>query len=174
MEGGYLAVARLRKPHGLKGEVVAWPLTDEPDTVLAAGRLLTPIDEAGSPIGAPVVVERSRPYQRQWLLKFEGVGDRPTLEGWHQRVFGVPQSELRPPSEDELYIHEIPGSRVVVGDREIGVATELMEIPGGNRLLVVDVAGREVFVPFRKPLVRRIDRATRTIEVDPPEGLLEL
>ena len=68
MEGGYLAVARLKKPHGLKGEVVLWALTDEPDEVLAAGRELTPIDEAGVAIGEPVVIERSRPYHRQWLV----------------------------------------------------------------------------------------------------------
>jgi len=44
----------------------------------------------------------------------------------------------------------------------------------GARLLAVDVGGREVLVPFRKPIVVHLDRATRRIEIDPPAGLLEL
>ncbi len=174
MEGGYLAVARLKKPHGLKGEAVLWALTDEPDEVLAAGRELTPIDEVGNVVGTPVVIERCRPYHRQWLVKFDGIADRSVLEGWSQQVFGVRQSELRPPEQDELYLHEVPGIRVAVGGAEVGIAKELMEMPGGGRLLVVDAAGKEVLVPFRKPIVKRIDRAGRLIELDPPEGLLEL
>ena len=35
MEAAYLAVARFRKPHGLKGEAVCWVLTDEPEQDLA-------------------------------------------------------------------------------------------------------------------------------------------
>ncbi len=173
MEGGYLAVARLKKPHGLKGEVVVWTLTDDPETVLVAGRELVPVDEEGQAVGPPAVIERSRPFQRLWLLKFKGVADRTVVEGWGRRLFGVERSVLAPPSNDELYAHEVPGTTVVVGDTAVGQATGLMDIPGG-RLLVVDVDGREVLVPFRTPIVRRIDRRERTIEIDPPPGLLEL
>ncbi len=174
MAGGYLVVARLRKPHGLKGEVVAWSLTDEPERVLAAGRALVPVDEVGHEIGPPLVIERSRPYHRHWLLKFQDVDDRTAVEGWRQRLFGVPQEQLTAPGEDELYLHEIPGARVVVGGRDVGVAVGLSGAPGGNDLLTVEIDGREVLVPFCKPIVRRIDRATRRIELDPPPGLLEL
>lgn len=173
MEGGYLAVARLKKPHGLKGEVVVWTLTDDPETVLVVGRELVPVDEQGHAVGPPVVIERSRPFQRLWLLKFRGVADRTVLEGWGRRLLGVERSALAPPANDELYAHEVPGTTVVAGDRVVGQAAGLMDIPGG-RLLVVDVDGREVLVPFRTPIVRRIDRRERTIEIDPPPGLLEL
>ncbi len=54
MEAAYLAVARFRKPHGLKGEAVCWVLTDEPERVFTVGRLLTPVDENGDRIGEPV------------------------------------------------------------------------------------------------------------------------
>ncbi len=174
MAGGYLAVARLKKPHGLKGEVVLWALTDEPDDVLVVGREIVPVDEAGNAVGDPLVIERSRPFHRQWLVKFEGVVDRTELEGWGQRLFGVPQDELRQPEPDELYVHEIPGVRIVVGGDDVGVARDLVDMPGGGRLLSVEVGGKELLVPFRKPIVRRIDRAARLIELDPPNGLLEL
>jgi 16S rRNA processing protein RimM len=174
VEGGYLAVARLKKPHGLKGEAVVWALTDDPHEVLVPGRALVPVDDAGEPVDEALVIERSRPYHRQWLLKFEGIDDRSTLEGWPQRLFGVPQSELRPPGDNELYLHEVPGTAVVVGGRVVGQATGLVDLPGGGTLLEVDLGGRTVLVPFRRPIVTDVDRAARRITLDPPDGLLDV
>jgi ribosomal 30S subunit maturation factor RimM len=62
---------------------------------------------------------------------------------------------------------------VVVGGETIGVVKALARGPGQD-LLVIDIAGREQLVPFRKPIVKRVDRAARQIELDPPPGLLEL
>ncbi|HEX9693291.1 MAG TPA: ribosome maturation factor RimM [Gemmatimonadales bacterium] len=172
-DAAHLAVARIRKPHGLHGELVAWVLTDDPDRLFAAGRHLTPIDEAGDAVDEPVVVERSRAYQRQWLLKLAGVDDRSTAEGWRERLLGVARETLSPPRDDELYFHEIPGAVVRAGGETIGVARELLEAPGGT-LLSIDVNGREILVPFRAPLLKRIVRAERAIELELPDGLLDL
>lgn len=173
MEPAFLAVARLRKPHGLKGEAVVWLLTDEPEGALAPGRQLTPVDAAGRAVGPPLTIERSRRYHRQWLLKFHEVADRTMLEQWDNTLLGVPREELRKPTENEAYVHELPGMAVVVGGRAIGRVTDLIEVPAGQ-LLVVDVEGREVLVPFRQAIVRLVDREQRRIEMEPPAGLLEL
>ena len=173
MEAAYLAVARFRKPHGLKGEAVVWVLTDFPDEVLVVGRLLTPVDDLGSPVGESLEIERSRPFHRAWLVKFKEVDDRGVLEKWDQMLLGVPKTELTPLGEGEYYEHDVPGSSVVVNDEVIGEATGLIDIPGG-KLLSVDVNGKEVMVPFREPILLGVDRVTRRIELDPPPGLLDL
>jgi 16S rRNA processing protein RimM len=173
VEGAFLAVARFRKPHGLKGEALLWVLTDDPSGVLAAGRTVTPVDEAGRPVGTPLVIERSRPYHRQWLIKFREVSDRRELESWGDRLLGVPCGDLDAPGENEAYVHELPGMEVSAGGRVLGRVTDLLEVPAG-RLLAVDVEGREVLVPFQKSVVRRIDRTARRVEIEPPPGLLEL
>lgn len=173
MEAAYLAVARFRKPHGLKGEAVCWVLTDEPERVFTVGRLLTPVDENGNRIGEPVEIEQERSYHRSWLLKFRGIADRSELELWDQILLGVPQEELTPPHNEQMYEHEVPGATVVANGEVVGEVSRLLDGAGGQ-LLVVDVNGREILVPFSKPIVVRIDRAARRIEIDPPEGLLEL
>ncbi len=94
MEAAYLAVARFRKPHGLKGEAVCWVLTDEPERVFTVGRLLTPVDENGNRVGEPLEIEQERSYHRSWLLKFRGIADRSELELWEQILLGVPREEL--------------------------------------------------------------------------------
>jgi 16S rRNA processing protein RimM len=173
VEAAYLGVARFRKPHGLKGDAVVWVLTDEPETVLVAGRLLTPVDENGNPVGDPLEVERARPYHRTWLVKFVGIDDRGVLEQWDQVLLGVPATELSPLEEGEFYEHDVPGASVVVKGEVVGEATGLLDIPGG-KLLCVEMNGREVMVPFREPILIGVDRATRRIEIDPPPGLLDL
>jgi 16S rRNA processing protein RimM len=172
-EGAYLAVARVRKPHGLHGEVVVWVLTDEPERVFAPGAALMPVGEDGKVLGEPVVVERSRPYHRQWLLKFVGADDRTTVESWRERVLGATVEVLRPPKDNELYVHEIPGAAVWSDGRPIGVAKELLESPGGA-LLSIEVEGREVLVPFRAPILQGVVRDERRIDLALPDGLLEL
>ena len=173
-EAAYLAVARFHKPHGLKGEALLWALTNEPDRVLVAGRVLTPLDDEGQPAGAGVTVERARRHHREWLVKFQGFTARDALDGWSkQSLLGVARTELTPPRDDQLYVHEIPGTPVVVNGRVIGAARELLSGPGGD-LLALDLNGRELLVPFRKPIVRKVDRVARVIELDPPPGLLDL
>ena len=172
----YLAVARFDKPHGLKGEALLFALTDSPEQVFAAGRELMPLDSAGQPAGNPVTIERARKYHRQWLFRFRGVDSRTELDQWPRAsLFGVPRDQLAPPRNDQLYRHEIAGVAVVVGGETIGVVKALLSCPGGD-LLEIQVAGREKeqLIPFRKPIVRRVDRAARQIELDPPPGLLEL
>ncbi len=173
MEAAYLAVVRFRKPHGLKGEAVVWVLTDYPDEVLVTGRLLTPVDEVGTPLGEPLEIERARPFHRSWLVKFKEVADRGVLEKWDQMLLGVPKVELTPLGEGEFYEHDVPGSSVLVNGEVRGEATGLVDIPGG-KLLCVDVNGKEVMVPFREPILLGVDRVERRIEIDPPPGLLDL
>ncbi len=60
-----------------------------------------------------------------------------------------------------------------MNDEVIGEATGLIDIPGG-KLLCVDVNGKEVMVPFREPILLGVDRVARRIELDPPQGLLDL
>jgi 16S rRNA processing protein RimM len=174
VESAYLGVALFNKPHGLKGEALVYAVTSDPDAVFIPGRALFKLDPAGVPVGEPVTIEKARRYHREWLIKFRGIDERTPLEGWtRQGVLGVPRAELTPPRDDQLYRHEIPGTPVVVGERVVGTAKELMSAPQGD-LLSVDVGGREILIPFRKPILQRVDRIKRRIEIDPPPGLLDL
>jgi 16S rRNA processing protein RimM len=169
----YLAVARFRKPHGLKGEAVVHPLTDDPAEVFVVGRRLVGLDDDGKPNGAEYVISRSRPFHRRWLLQFAGIGAKADMANWPQAILGVAQDELRQPENDEMYIHEIPGAEVVVKGKVIGNASHLIEVPSGD-LLAVDVEGKEMLFPFKSPILVSVDRQARRIELAPPEGLLDI
>ena len=169
----HLVVGRLRKPHGLKGEVAVFPLTADPSAVLAAGRTLRRMTLSGELEGAPLVVERSRGYHREWLVKFRGIDSREGLADFPGQFLGVPASELTPPQGDEVYLHELQGFAVVMEDgTAAGLVSAVYELPSG---VMIEVQGpkREFLLPYKKAFVRQVDREARRLVIAPPEGLLE-
>jgi len=170
----YLAVARLRKPHGLKGEYAIFPLTGDPATVFAEGQELVRLGLDGQLLGAPVQIERSRAFHREWLLKFRGVEARDVLDTWRGQFLGAPAERLAPPAEGEVYLHELEGFAVRGEDgAALGLVTSMYELASG---LTLQVQGpkREFLLPFKKEFVRRVDREQRVLEVALPEGLVDL
>ena len=172
-DGPHLAVGRLRRPHGLKGDIAVFPLTDAPETAFAPGRELSVLDLAGEIVAGPLVVERSRSYHREWLLKFRGHDSREALEPYRDRFLGAPADTLPPPAGDEVYVHELDGFAVRSAAGEpLGLVTGVYELPNG---LVIEVQGpkREFLLPYRREFVKEVDRAGRRLVVDPPAGLIE-
>jgi 16S rRNA processing protein RimM len=169
-----LVVARIRKPHGLKGEVAVFPLTDDPAGLFQPGREFTMVDLAGEPVGGPVTIERSRPFHREWLLKFRGRDSRDALESIRDLLLAAPAAELKAPEGDEVYLHELAGFAVRdESDQALGLVTGLFEMPSG---LMLEVQGpkREFLLPYKKEFVRSVDRAERRLIVSLPDGLLDL
>jgi 16S rRNA processing protein RimM len=169
----HLVVARFLKPHGLRGDAIVESLTDEPQRVFDVGRRLVEVDAAGEVAGGTLTLTRARPFKGGWVLGFAGVTSRTLLEARELHWLGAAREELRTLGSDAMYLHEIPGSEVVADGEVIGVARDLAG-PSGTELLIVEGRGKEHLIPFRAPIVRRLDRAARRIEVDLPPGLLEL
>jgi 16S rRNA processing protein RimM len=173
MKTGHVVVGRLRKPHGLKGDCTLFPLTDDPETIFAPGREVWVMDLAGDRVAGPLRIERSRRYHREWLVKFREVETREALDHLRGHFLGVPPSELAPPKEDEVYLHELDGFAVrLEDDTPLGLVSAVYELPGG---LVIEVQGpqREFLLPYKKEFVREVDRGGRKLVVAPPEGLLD-
>ncbi len=169
----HITVARLRKPHGLRGEFTLFPLTDDPVAVFAPGRALVLLDLAGEQVGEPLIIERSRAYHREWLIKFRGVDRREATETWRGRFLAADIESLVPPTDDEVYLHELVGFSVgLEDDTPLGLVSDVYELPSG---LVIEVQGpkREFLLPYKKEFVREVDRQGRRLTIAPPEGLLE-
>ncbi|WP_238997442.1 PRC-barrel domain-containing protein, partial [Mycolicibacterium sp. CBMA 361] len=56
----------------------------------------------------------------------------------------------------------------------VGVVTEVLHTPGGELLSIRAESGAEVLVPFVTSMVPTVSLADGLVEIDPPDGLLEL
>jgi 16S rRNA processing protein RimM len=85
----------------------------------------------------------------------------------------VDAETLRPLDPGTYYVHDLVGCEVrTVAGSQVGTVAGV-EFGTGAPMLVVAGKG-EVLVPFADPICRRIDVAARVIEIDPPDGLVDL
>jgi 16S rRNA processing protein RimM len=175
----FIIVGRVRKAHGIRGEVVVEPITDAPDAIFASGRRVFAGTATGdlSPNRAELHVASSRPFNEGFLVAFTEVPDRTVAETWRGRYLLVPADELSAPSDEEVYLHELPGMRVELESGEVvGTVDATYDLPQGLAIDVRRAAPREgetVLLLFDERMIASVDREARRIVVTPPEGLLE-
>jgi 16S rRNA processing protein RimM len=169
-----VAVARVVKVRGVRGEVAADLLTDFPDRFEGLARLISV---------APATGEReSLTIESHWLhggravFKFEGYDTPEQSAALVGRELTVPESEAVELEEGEFFDWQLEGCRVeTVEGRELGTVSEILRTGGEAPVIVIDAGGgREHLVPFAESICVEVDTGRGLIRVDPPEGLLEL
>lgn len=175
----FIIVGRVRKAHGIRGEVVVEVITDAPDAIFASGRRVYAGTASGdiSPARLELHLRSVRPFNEGILVGFAEVPDRNAAETWRGRYLLLPAEELPPPDDGEVYVHELVGMRVqLVGGQPVGTVEETYELPQGLAIDVRRDAPREqetVMLPYDERTVASVDKAARVIVVTPPEGLVE-
>ncbi len=87
----------------------------------------------------------------------------------------VPAEESVPPPADFYYSHEVEGWQCLdTAGNVLGIARGLEETAAGPLLSIETPAQKEALAPFVHGIVVAIDRRSRRIVLDPPEGLLDL
>jgi 16S rRNA processing protein RimM len=174
---GFLAVARIARPQGRRGEVAAEILTDFPERFenLRSAWLQRPGSEPEA-----VEVEDAWPHKGRIILKFSGVDSISDADRLRGRLVLVPQEEKVKLPSGSYFVEDLTGCRVLrkVGEstEEVGMVTEV-EHTGGADLLHVAPPGdakRVLLIPLAESICTRIDIEAKTIWIDPPEDLLEL
>lgn len=174
-------VARIGRPHGIRGEVTVKLHTDDPDGRFAAGTALPTRAPDGSGVPRALTIRSARNHNGIWLLAFDEVPDRTGAEGLRGTVLLAPVlAEADDPLDpddgtDAWYAEQLVGLRVVRPDGSpVGIVSGLDIGPGQDRLLVALPGGRSAAIPFVAALVPVVDVAGGRVVVDPPAGLLEL
>lgn len=179
----YVTVARLVRPHGLKGEVAAEILTDFPKRLksLATVELYNP---EGRTVANRVLkcsvrscwLSQSRGGQA--IFHFEGsdsFDDAKRLVGLEVQI---PLAERIQLSENNYYVSDLVGCEAVTrGGQRLGAVKEVQflgeGLAGTPNLAIASEAG-EILVPLAQDICVEINIAARRITLDPPEGLVDL
>ncbi|HEV7888898.1 MAG TPA: ribosome maturation factor RimM [Acidimicrobiales bacterium] len=149
-----LDVARVAKPHGLRGEVVVELLTNRTERI-DAGTVLH--SDRGD-----MAIERSSPHQGRWIVQFEGVHSREDADALRGLVLRAEPIE----DPDALWVHDLIGAEVVdtVGT-PLGTVAAVEANPASD-LLVLEGGGLV-------PLTFVTETGPGRVVVDPPPGLLD-
>lgn len=174
----HLIVGHISKPHGTKGELFIWPLTDRPAEIFTAGRVLHVGERDGTlPPDAPLeVIEiEPRPFKRGLLVKFAGLDDRSGVDDLAGRYLAVPIDEIAPLDEGEVFYHQLLGLVVETVEGEVvGTVREVFETEPAHLLEVRSGDGKLHLIPFAERIVKKLDVEGGRLVIKPPPGLLEL
>jgi len=189
---GFVAIARLIRPQGRRGEMAAEILSDVPRRFdkLRAAFLEQPGAEPKS-----VNVENAWLHRGRVILKLAGTDSIDEANRLRGRLVLLPCSERAALPADQYYVWELEGCRVVRDldgvTMEIGIVTEVEPTEGVPLLHVAPIRaqakdggeldagkearpGEELLIPLAQAICERIDIAAKLIVIDPPEDLLEL
>jgi 16S rRNA processing protein RimM len=169
-----LTVGRVVKAHGLTGELVVEVRTDDPELRFAPGEVLRA--KGRDRRERSYAVETVRAHGIRLLVRLAGVADRDAADALRGSLFVVDTADLPPIDEpDTYYDHQLEGLRVrTTAGRDIGIVAEVLHTPGGELLAVNRDQASELLLPFVSAIVTSVSLEDRIVEIDPPEGLLEL
>lgn len=161
-------VARLGKPHGIRGEMTVEVRTDDPDERFVEGAVFGTEPNIGS-----LTLVRARWHRDRLMLTFEEVPDRNRAEEIRNTLITVDTSD--DDDEDAWYIEDLVDAEVVHAGAVIGTVSAVT--PGAAQDLIhvrLADAGREALIPFVEEIVPVVDLDNNRIEIDPPAGLLDM
>lgn len=165
-----VAIAKIVRCRGLRGELVADVLTDFPERF---DGLVNVIGLLPDGTRTDLKIEDSWFQKDRIVFRFSGFDSIEKADTLRGVEICIPESDAAELDEDEFFDWQLEGCEVeTIGGERIGVVRELMRT-GGTEILVVENAGREYLIPFAETICTDVDVESKRIRVDPPEGLLE-
>lgn len=170
MNADLVAIARIVRTRGLKGEVVANILTDFPQRFESLVKVIAVRDNGER---LELKIEDSWFQNGRVILKFAGIDTVESGEKLRNVEVCVPETEAVELEEDEYFDWQLAGCKVeTISGEAIGEVRELMRT-GGTDLLVVAGKTKEYLIPFANAICVAVDIENKLIKVDLPEGLLD-
>jgi len=169
-DSGLVIVGKIIKAFGLRGE-----LKVHPEVFLENFREFKTFI-VFLPRGGKRVFEVD--YMRQGageslILKLKDINDRDAAEILRGRFLYVEKEKLAEKAEGEYYLFELMDMQVIEGGKVKGRVIDFI-LSGTNLVLVLEMEGKEILVPFVKEYIKSVNTDSREMVVEIPSDLKEL
>ena len=172
-------VARVVRPHGIRGALLLESETDHAGALFQPGRRLQVLGDARS-VGdsrsrpaAALTLEAAKLHGGRWLVETQELADRTAAESLRGVRLGLPREELPELPDGGYLLHDLVGMSVREAGETIGVIRDVYDQPAAP-LLALDVSGRERLIPFQADFVVELDFDERVVHMTLPAGLLDI
>ena len=167
-EPRYLALGRIQRPHGVRGEVRLMILTDYPERLLELKTVYLGDEHR------VYKVESSRLHQKIALVKLAGFDDRDSADQLRGETVYVAIEDAVPLEDCEHYEFQMEGLQVVTDDGQVlGEIVEVFTAPGANDVFVVHGPSGEILIPVIEDVVTDLDLDAGRMVIHPLPGLLK-
>ncbi|MEW6093743.1 MAG: ribosome maturation factor RimM [Chloroflexota bacterium] len=167
-EPAFLAAGKVRRPHGVRGEVVVELYTDFPERLCPRTQVYLGEKHL------PLTLRSARSHNEGLLLGFEGI-DTPEAAGhYRNQVLYIAAKSLPDLAAGEHYFHQLIGLNVADEDGNLlGILTEIVETGANDVYVVTGADGKELLLPAIPSVVLDVDLPAKTMKVHLLPGLVE-
>ncbi|MCW3805273.1 ribosome maturation factor RimM [Plebeiibacterium marinum] len=164
-----VAVGYINKPHGIKGEIVFSLLDGFYSEDIDTNFLLLNIDNGLVPFRIESIRTKS---SKTLLVKLNDVNSEDKARDLcDAEVYLKPEEILK---EEEAPSGAFIGFKVNDASKgQIGTILDINEI-AKNPIFIIENEGKEILIPINQDFITKVDELTKTIEMDLPEGLIDL
>lgn len=158
-ETDLITIGKIVAPHGVRGDVRIFPLTDFPDRFHALKTVY--VENVGQ-----MQLESARPHKKFILLKFAGINTMNEAGNLSGKLLKIGREDLVQLPAGQYYIFDIIGLNVFNEEGELlGIITDVLQ-PGSNDVYVIETQDKqELLVPAIKEVVKQIDIAGKKMLV---------
>jgi len=166
-EPDFLAVGRVLRPNGIRGEIRVEMLTDFQDRWVGLKTILL------GPRHQQLEIQSSRLHKKVVLLKFAGYDNRESVESLRGEVLYVSIEDAIPLEPGEFYLYQVIGLTVQTESGDVlGEIVEILRPPGANKVFVVHGVRGEILIPVIEDVIRSLDLDSGVVIIHPIPGLL--
>jgi 16S rRNA processing protein RimM len=172
----FITIARIVKPQGRRGEVMAEILTDFPERFAAREQLV--LANEAKAVRREVKLESSWLHKGRVVLKFRGVDSIEEAESLAGCEVQIPKSERVELEAGSFFVGDLVGCSLwdhsSKPPREIGAVESVAQGTGSAPLLNVRRGSEEIQIPFAQEYIVSVDTGAKRIDLKLPAGLLEI
>jgi 16S rRNA processing protein RimM len=164
-------LGHITKTHGLNGEVVFFLDVDDASEYEDLDSVL--IEVRGEL--TPYFIESLSINRDRAIVALEDVDSLDEAKKLINCPVWLPLDNLEEITDpDRFYYHEIIGYRIIdENEGPLGTVTSVMAMPTQD-LIAMQYRGQEMLIPINSAIVKTVDRETKTLNVDLPDGLLDV
>ncbi len=168
----YFAIARIVRPRGIRGEVLAEIHTDFPARFHQLENVWLSFADQRRRLFA---LKECWEHKGRIVLKLGGVDSIPAAQELIGAWVEIEAEDAVHLPEGTYFDHELSGCTVVtVEGQVIGTVREVLRIPGNNQLVVDGGPAGEILIPAHEGICKSVSVPEKRIVIEPPEGLLDL
>jgi 16S rRNA processing protein RimM len=167
-EPDFIAVGRILRPHGVRGEVRVELFTDFPERWSGLESVFLGEQHL------PQKILRHRLHKNYVLVKFAGYDDRNEVESLRGDYIYVSLADAIPLESDEFYYFQVIGLEVQTESGEVlGEIVDVLKPPGANEVFVVYGFRGELLIPVIEDVIKQIDLDAGHVIIRPLPGLFD-
>jgi 16S rRNA processing protein RimM len=162
----FLVVGKVRRPHGVHGEMVVEIYTDFPERLTSKKKIYLGEKHVS------MIITSQRPHNEGLLLGLEGVTTPEQAGRFRNQILSIAKAEAPLLSEGEFYFHELLD--LVVMDEAgvlLGKLTDILETGANDVYVVSDASGNELLLPAIPEVILDVDLDTKVMRVHLLPGL---